>query len=163
MKVMATCLLKTQETTKIMVLDDNDEDIISKDVIPSSQTSKQGIVISVNMETQRITFACSKCKEINRSREKNSLYVNIAIIWCWQMTEKMDKYVKFTLKSDNVNVTIKCRRTIFETIFANDEEGYADLDNTRKNFIVASKIMRKKIEVKYDTTSCDEVTTLILI
>ena len=79
------------------------------------------------------------------------------------MTEKMDKYVKFTLKSDNVNVTIKCRRTIFETIFANDEEGYADLDNTRKNFIVASKIMRKKIEVKYDTTSCDEVTTLILI
>ena len=64
MKVMATCLLKTQETTKIMVLDDNDEDIISKDVIPSSQTSKQGIVISVNMETQRITFACSKCKEI---------------------------------------------------------------------------------------------------
>ena len=63
-KYMTTRLLKTQETTSIMALDDNDEDINSKDVIPSSQTSKQGIVISENMETLRITFACSKCKEI---------------------------------------------------------------------------------------------------
>ena len=43
---------------------------------------------------------------------------------------KKDKDVEFTSKSDNVNVTIKFRRKILESIFANYEEGYADLDNT---------------------------------
>ena len=89
-------------------LDDNDEDINSKDVIPSSQTSKQGIVISVNMETLRINFACSKCKEIQQEPREEFIICNHCNNMVLADDCKKDKDVEFTLKSDSINVTIKC-------------------------------------------------------
>ena len=54
-----------------------------------------------------------------------------------------DSDVEFTLKSSNVNETLKCKRSILENMFVINGADYADLDQTRKNITIA-KVMIKK-------------------
>ena len=158
-KYMTTRLLKTQETTTIKRLDDF---TLLEETIPSTQKSKRGTIISVCLESLRITFICTKCRESLPEPSEE-------IIICHKCNSMMlasecgkDSDVEFTLKSSIVNETLKCKRSILENMFVINDADYADLDQTRKNITIAKVMIKKNVEVKYDS-SCDEVSVINLI
>ena len=72
-------------------LDDNDEDINSKDVIHPLKHQNKGLSSRLTWRPCGSILHVASAKRFNRSREKNSSFVTIAIIWCWQMTAKRTK------------------------------------------------------------------------